>query len=77
MLSIDLSRAFDMVPRWALSASLLSAEVPRELHDLILDIHQHCQYTGNQCAKLPHAAWHQTGVLFSTPIVCYLHGVAV
>ena len=44
MLSIDLSRAFDMAPCWALSASLLSAAAPRDLHDLRLDIHQACQY---------------------------------
>ena len=44
LLSIDLSRAFDMVPRWALSASLHRASVPEDLHDLILDIHQDCQY---------------------------------
>ncbi|CAE7847569.1 unnamed protein product, partial [Symbiodinium necroappetens] len=44
LLSIDLSRAFDMVPRWALSASLHRASVPADLHDLILDIHQDCLY---------------------------------
>ena len=56
LLSIDLSRAFDMVPRWALSASLHRASVPADLHDLILDIHQDCQYrikVGEQEQQFP------------------------
>ena len=56
LLSIDLSRAFDMVPRWALSASLYRASVPADLHDLILDIHQDCQYrikVGEQERQFP------------------------
>ncbi|OLP90264.1 hypothetical protein AK812_SmicGene28184 [Symbiodinium microadriaticum] len=35
---------FDVIPRWALSASLTSANLPDELHDLVLDIHMQCQY---------------------------------
>ena len=56
LLSIDLSRAFDMVPRWALSASLHRASVPADLHDLILDIHQDCLYrikVGEQERQFP------------------------
>ena len=48
LLSIDLSRAFDTVPRRALSQALRAAGVDSELHDLVLDLHEHCQYEISQ-----------------------------
>ena len=43
-LSIDLSRAFDQLPRWALVASLLHAKVEASLIDIIVAIHEGCTY---------------------------------
>ena len=72
VLSIDLSREFDMVPRWALSASLHSASVPQDLHDLILDIHQACRYS----VKIGKQE-RQTRMLLVATAVCHFHGVAL
>ena len=54
MLSLDLSRAFDEVPRESLSAALAHAQVPPELRDLIIALHVQCVY------KVTHKG--QTGV---------------
>ena len=54
MLSLDLSRAFDEVPRESLSAALDHAKVPSELRDLIIALHVQCVY------KVTHKG--QTGV---------------
>ena len=48
LLSIDLSRAFDTVPRQALSQALQAAGVEPALHDLVLDLHEHCQHEISQ-----------------------------
>ena len=48
LLSIDLSRAFDTIPRRALSQALQAAGVEPTLHDLVLDLHEHCQYEISQ-----------------------------
>ena len=45
MLSVDLSRAFDELPRWSLEAALTHAKVPKELQIAIISIHQQCKYT--------------------------------
>ena len=45
MLSLDLSRAFDELPRRALLASLQHAGVPKELCAAILSLHETCKYT--------------------------------
>ena len=45
MISLDLSRAFDEVPRHALDASLAYADVPADLRLLIMQLHAHCHYT--------------------------------
>ena len=45
MMSLDLSRAFDEVPREALRASLQHAGVPAELQHLIVTLHEQCVYT--------------------------------
>ena len=45
MMSLDLSRAFDEVPREALRASLQHAGVPAELQHLIVALHEQCVYT--------------------------------
>ncbi|CAE7689836.1 unnamed protein product, partial [Symbiodinium necroappetens] len=44
MLSLDLSRAFDEVPRLALDASLAHAGVPADLRELIMRLHTQCHY---------------------------------
>ncbi|CAE7423843.1 unnamed protein product, partial [Symbiodinium microadriaticum] len=44
MLSLDLSRAFDEVPRPALDASLAHAGVPADLRELIMQLHTQCHY---------------------------------
>ena len=43
-LSIDLTRAFDTIPRKALSCALKAAGVTGDLHDLVMDLHMHCRY---------------------------------
>ena len=45
LLSLDLSRAFDALPRWALAASLRSAGTPVELCEMVMDLHEQCRYT--------------------------------
>ena len=45
MLSLDLSRTFDELPRRALLASLQHAGVPDELCAAILSLHETCKYT--------------------------------
>ena len=45
LVSIDLSRAFDCVPRWALIRSLQAASVTPDLIDLVLALHEGCNYT--------------------------------
>ena len=45
LLSLDLSRAFDALPRWALAASLHSAGTPAELCEMVMDLHEQCRYT--------------------------------
>ena len=45
MISLDLSRAFDEVPRHALDASLAYANVPADLRMLIMQLHAQCHYT--------------------------------
>jgi len=44
MISLDLSRAFDEVPREALRSSLSHAQVPEELQELIVALHMQCVY---------------------------------
>ena len=43
-LSIDLSRAFDQLPRWGLVASLRHAQVPEPLINLVVVVHENCIY---------------------------------
>ena len=45
LVSIDLSRAFDSVPRWSLICSLRAASVTPDLIDLVLALHENCHYT--------------------------------
>ena len=45
MLSVDLSRAFDELPRWSLEAAMTHANIPKELQIAIISIHQQCKYT--------------------------------
>ncbi len=44
MLGIDLSRAFDEVPRWALLQSLQHAGATEELQRAVMQLHDSCQY---------------------------------
>ena len=44
LLSLDLSRAFDMLPRWALWKSLRAASVPEDLCRIVLELHEQCHY---------------------------------
>ena len=44
LLSLDLSRAFDMLPRWALRDSLRAASVPDNLCRIVLELHEQCHY---------------------------------
>ena len=44
MISIDLSRAFDNVPRWALQQSLEHAGATAELQHVVLELHERCKY---------------------------------
>ena len=44
MISLDLSRAFDTLPRWALQASLAHVGVDQELQAAVLKIHEQCEY---------------------------------
>ena len=44
MLSLDLSKAFDCVPRWALMQSLAHVGVGPDLQAAILSIHERCRY---------------------------------
>ena len=44
MLSLDLSKAFDCVPRWALLAALAHVGVEAELQAAVLSIHERCRY---------------------------------
>ena len=50
MLSLDLSRAFDTLTRSALESSLQAADVPGDLCQAILQIHNQCRYTGRHHA---------------------------
>ena len=45
MLSVDLSRAFDQVPRGSLAKALQHAGVDAPLIDLILEVHDNCVYS--------------------------------
>ena len=54
MISIDLSRAFDALPRSALQASMDFANIDRETQYLILLIHERCQY------RVEHAGYADT-----------------
>ena len=61
MLSVDLSRAFDQVPRDSLAEALQHAGVDAPLVDLILEVHESCVYSvrlGTQSGTFPL----QTGV---------------
>ena len=44
MISLDLSRAFDTLPRWALQESLAHVGVSAELQAAVLKIHEECDY---------------------------------
>ena len=44
MISLDLSRAFDCLTRQALASALASANVPPDLSQAIIDIHNQCRY---------------------------------
>ena len=44
MLGLDLSRAFDMLPRTVLQQSMDFAQVDPELQHLILQVHETCRY---------------------------------
>ena len=43
-LTVDLSRAFDQLPRWALAQTLLHAGVEASVIDAIIEVHEHCTY---------------------------------
>ena len=45
VLSLDLSRAFDALPRAVLAQSLRNAGVPASLCNAVLDVHEQCQYS--------------------------------
>ncbi|CAE7234018.1 unnamed protein product [Symbiodinium sp. CCMP2456] len=45
MLSLDLSRAFDLLSRAALDKSFTAANVPAELRTATIQIHESCRYT--------------------------------
>ena len=45
LISLDLSRAFDCVPRQALVLSLQAASVSPDLIDLVIALHEGCNYT--------------------------------
>ena len=45
MVSLDLSRAFDQLPRWALQASLEYAQVDGPVIQAIIAVHERCSYT--------------------------------
>ena len=42
MMSIDLSRAFDNVPRWALQMALSKAGASNDLQQVLLALHENC-----------------------------------
>ena len=44
MMSIDLSRAFDNVPRWALQMALDKAGASTDLQQVVLALHEKCRY---------------------------------
>ena len=44
MVSVDLSRAFDQLPRSSLEASMAHAGIPPELRHAILAVHESCSY---------------------------------
>ena len=44
MVSVDLSRAFDQLPRSSLEASMARAGIPMELRQAILAVHESCSY---------------------------------
>ena len=43
MMSIDLSRAFDNVPRWALQMALSKAGASNDLQQVLLALHEKCR----------------------------------
>ena len=45
MVSLDLSRAFDQLPRWALQAALEHAQVDGPVIQAIIAVHERCSYT--------------------------------
>ena len=45
LVSLDLSRSFDCLPRWALVQSLQAASVTPDLIDLVIALHEGCSYT--------------------------------
>ena len=44
MMSIDLSRAFDNVPRWALQMALSKSGASTDLQQVVLALHEKCRY---------------------------------
>ena len=44
MVSLDLSKAFDMIPKWALQASLEYAQVDAAVIKAVLAVHEQCAY---------------------------------
>ena len=45
MLGIDLSRAFDEIPRWALLLALQRSGAPEALQQAVMKLHASCKYT--------------------------------
>ena len=45
MLGIDLSRAFDEIPRWALLLALQRSGAPEALQQAVIQLHASCKYT--------------------------------
>ena len=54
MLSVDLSRAFDQIPRWSLETALRHSGLDEPLIALILEVHERCVYSVRHGSYTPY-----------------------
>ena len=76
MIGLDLSRAFDKLPRWALQASLEHASVDQAVCKAVIAIHERCMYTikhGPHEDRIAMRPWNWAGMFFIAQSLFYLH----